>query len=1506
MKKIVAILLSVMMILPLFTAVISAADDVGFTMDENEEGFTMSDNGSLGSEYYYEPNKLLDRLPHTFEMWVKPADVEENGVVIGNFHYASGYEAAICLAVNSGFVPRFGLDTESNKGYAYTFKNAVLTANEWSHVAFVYDDSAMKIHCYVNGVLKETQTAKEKLPQAAIEHFPFTIGGDHRTLNEKYFKGGIGNISFYSDVRTAAEIASDYSNGVNLNDENIILHYELDSKDTQSAFIKDETGNGYDQYGYKMWLTEEEMAELRGDTSNRAYSFAVVGDPQYMVSKVKNPGVIYDWIVDNVESKNIKYVLGVGDITDTNLIADWDLAKEAITKMDGVVEYSLIRGNHDFNRGDSNDQFNLHFATHSPYTNQFDNYGGYYIDGSVENTYRTMSIGETDWLFLNLDYDPSNAILTWACSVIEEHPNHKVVISTHAYMYNDGSRYDFGDMIYEDGSSFDYNWSASNLGDNLWKKVASRYENVQMVLSGHVVSDQIRVLQSKGVHGNTVTQMLIDGQALDSKLKDAGGAGLVAILYFDEAGENISVEYYSTVKGMYFKTENQFDIDLTATVEEENTAWDGKAVEAPEGFGTKDDPYIISSAANLMWMSRAIGMGASTSTVLSNPFKDKYFKQVCDIDLNGHILPSIGYFFNTSSNMFVFGGTYDGGGYAIKNGSIKNASASHTHNAYWGTGLFGTIYGAKIKNIVMDDITISDYAAYGMIVGNAVSDSSHDASFNLVENCTVKDSCTILSTTNTRSTLGNYAWNSGLPMHVGAIVGMGGNITIRGCVNEANVTIAGNHTFYGGIMGMAKRNVEIVSCKNTGDIVLDFSISGITRYSKLYHINGGILGSVAGVEDGSTATITYISDNLWISNCHNEGDFVLKGTKTGTVYYGGILGLSSQLKPNTEHYVINCSSSGTATKTDYVGAIVGCATHDATATNKTASALVISNCTNNSILAEYNSTSVNDGALSPLVKHSFGEWTTVDDDAHSATCSCGCGTVVKISHSWNEGVEIAAGQIKYTCSDCSATKTVSTVIAKIGNKSYSSLDEAIAAVKNNETILVYSDVTISNFRVNATKYTIKGQNRVKLTVSTGSSIISFSGVDVTFENLIVESANGFTTGEGASDAIGTMTFNNCDITIGNDFRFLGGSTVNINDSTMKNTHSAGPMFYMRNNRSGHNGILNITDSHLTYAGSGAAGNACLFHFNASYAHTVNIYGNSIIETNGRGARLNHIAYNAKAANSGTINMDDSVILYLNPVNPTDSSSYFLAGAASKELIITGNPTYKTNSLVAQKGFKFFYDSNIIVKDKNGTFVGYKGISDSGKDILLSGVVAAGVLAEGFSVKPVYMTAADFDMIDGASLRTVKDENGIRFSTTYSKTLADAVEGKAVFGTLISPTKLLGSNELTLENAATLNATTADSVLNVVSTRYAEGETVNTYHAAIIMPDEGVSEKAIYTLELAARGYMTISYDDGTEATFYTDFDTENIRSMLKVAEILDKTGEYDNNSVVQSIIEACK
>ena len=167
------------------------------------------------------------------------------------------------------------------------------------------------------------------------------------------------------------------------------------------------------------------------------------------------------------------------------------------------------------------------------------------------------------------------------------------------------------------------------------------------------------------------------------------------------------------------------------------------------------------------------------------------------------------------------------------------------------------------------------------------------------------------------------------------------------------------------------------------------------------------------------------------------------------------------------------------------------------------------------------------------------------------------------------------------------------------------------------------------------------------------------------------------------------------------------------------------------------------------------------------------------------------------------------------------------------------------------------------------------------------------------------TASDYDMIDGASLRTIYTENGLRF-TTYASDELLAILAKAngyEFHTLIASVDKLGEAALTKDIASVGDNATA---VDVKSTKTHKGfvNNDNTYdnafHAAVIMP-EGTES---YTLSLAGRGYFTVTYADGTTADFYTAFDsTNNVRSMYDVAVNLQAAGK--TNAVVDAVIAAC-
>ncbi|MBQ4043925.1 MAG: metallophosphoesterase [Clostridia bacterium] len=292
-----------------------------------------------------------------------------------------------------------------------------------------------------------------------------------------------------------------------------------------------------------------------------AYSFAVVGDTQYMTKYdaaygKKHLNNVYDWILENAEEKKIRYVFGLGDITDSyaktagaepyDTAAEWQVAYDQISRLDGKLPYSLVRGNHD-----NEAYMDRYFATDA-YRSQFtdpdaaDNSVCFYETTSVRNAYNKFTVGETKYLLLLLDDNAPDAVLQWAGKIIDANPDHRVIVTTHTYLGYTGDHID---------ASEGYAYATKNVrigennGQQLWEKLISQHRNIFLVLCGHdYKAGNILTVKRQGVHGNTVTEMLICPQSLDRNENNDTKHGMVAMLYFSEDGYDVRVEYISTVK----------------------------------------------------------------------------------------------------------------------------------------------------------------------------------------------------------------------------------------------------------------------------------------------------------------------------------------------------------------------------------------------------------------------------------------------------------------------------------------------------------------------------------------------------------------------------------------------------------------------------------------------------------------------------------------------------------------------------------------------------------------------------------------------------------------------------------------------------------------------------------------------------------------------------------------------------------------------------------------------
>ncbi|MBE6944026.1 MAG: hypothetical protein E7453_07185 [Ruminococcaceae bacterium] len=302
--------------------------------------------------------------------------------------------------------------------------------------------------------------------------------------------------------------------------------------------------------GDPQWTTEVEPVE------DYAYSFAVVGDTQ-VVNRFhpEEYHKIYKWIVDNAEEKKIAYVMGLGDITDGDSSQEWQRAQESFWLLaENGIQHSQVRGNHD-----SKERFELFIGGDMDYQ---DSIQGAFND-KMANTWRLLEIGEVKYLIFALDYGFGDDVMAWAGEIIERYPEHNVIITTHAYMYRDKTTLDAGDECPPSETG-------GKDGDYIWENFISKYENIKLVLCGHIDCDNVQITEQTGDHGNKVTQILIDPQGLD---KDLGPTGLVAMFYFSEDGRKVKVQYYSTIRGDYEVSSEitEFTLDVVEPTAPEST-----------------------------------------------------------------------------------------------------------------------------------------------------------------------------------------------------------------------------------------------------------------------------------------------------------------------------------------------------------------------------------------------------------------------------------------------------------------------------------------------------------------------------------------------------------------------------------------------------------------------------------------------------------------------------------------------------------------------------------------------------------------------------------------------------------------------------------------------------------------------------------------------------------------------------------------------------------------------
>ncbi|MFQ9029485.1 MAG: hypothetical protein ACLR54_07030 [Oscillospiraceae bacterium] len=269
----------------------------------------------------------------------------------------------------------------------------------------------------------------------------------------------------------------------------------------------------------------------------------------------------------------------------------------------------------------------------------------------------------------------------------------------------------------------------------------------------------------------------------------------------------------------------------------EEKKWDGKTMTQPaSGSGTKNDPYLIGTGAELAWFADQVKNGKITLCA----------KLTADIDLNGHPWTPIGSF-GSSKN---YQGTFDGCNSTVNGLQVSDKSYAGLFGVIGASGVVERLIVAGMISITsvsgngIDNVGAGGIAGYckgtifqcsssvdisntGMnysaVAGGIVGRAAEDA---------IVDSCNNYGTVGSQKNI-NYA---------GGIVGVAcENAVIRYCTNGNEGAVNGVQGV-GGIVGLLTDYAQVRLCENQGAVDGESRVGGVVGWvGKANYISGSVL-----------------------------------------------------------------------------------------------------------------------------------------------------------------------------------------------------------------------------------------------------------------------------------------------------------------------------------------------------------------------------------------------------------------------------------------------------------------------------------------------------------------------------------------------------------------------------------------------------------------------------------------------------------------------------------------
>ena len=350
------------------------------------------------------------------------------------------------------------------------------------------------------------------------------------------------------------------------------------------------------------------------------FTIVAIPDTQHY-ARTATENVIYaqqtQWIANSQASLHTVFVTHLGDIVENvGTEAEWQRADQDMATLDTAgLKVGIAPGNHDLvTSTGAATLYDKYFPPSRYSANAW--YGGYLgagqphvIAGDPErlnkDNFETFSVNGLNFIVIELEYGMPTYAVAWAGRVLDAHPDYRAIISTHAFLDENGTR----------PTSYNVSRVGSTSPANVWTQLINTHCNVFLVVNGHyhngdtASSGEARRTDTNSC-GKPVHQILSDYQ---DRGPNQNGEGRLRYYVFNKAQNQIRAYTYNPVTDTY-DTDDSSQFSLSYDMSS------GSPVATVPGAPTGATATAGNATAQMSWTAPASNGGSPITGYVVTPY----------------------------------------------------------------------------------------------------------------------------------------------------------------------------------------------------------------------------------------------------------------------------------------------------------------------------------------------------------------------------------------------------------------------------------------------------------------------------------------------------------------------------------------------------------------------------------------------------------------------------------------------------------------------------------------------------------------------------------------------------------------------------------------------------------------------------------------------------------------------------------------------------------------------